>query len=406
MDLSSIYFESLLGREEELDEINAKIEGIKEEIKGKNLGKLEKRSKLEGLYLGIMNIQYQAAKLFNPMTQFGKYGLLAARASEQEYSEIAGPLTIRITSDNADKFKSLMSSDMLEDIKTEKLQAIGAIRYFKKALYAAGVLAYTIEPDRLMESKVLRIEWLYVATTFREQGVATTLLGSIIDKSIDAGVDHITADFPDESDFTFAFYNMFSDWHFGFMSGLSPEFTVRVTSEHNSEAVDKLSTLPTPIGGVPQLKELMDTISQGDAGLKNILARKHPDDYFDQNLSCFVYDKNKNGALLLAHRLPGGLVRCEYLGWTKKGENYTKALVCYIFKNAGKTYGDDTVISVPVESEELQAFLDKNFGEQLARQIIEASLSSFLSEEDIDMQDAVMILGHSNEENDEDNNEN
>ena len=83
----------------------------------------------------------------------------------------------------------------MEDLLVNKMKAIGALRYRDGAVYAAGVLAYGVEPDRAEEDMVLRIHWLYVATEFRGQGIADMLLGSIIAEGLAAGIDYFTFDF-------------------------------------------------------------------------------------------------------------------------------------------------------------------------------------------------------------------
>ena len=392
MDLNSIYFKGLLDRADELDETRKTIEKARKEIEGKNMSTAGKRDKLESLYLGLLSMQYQAARVFDPMTEFGKTVLEEAKSTEEEYAKLAGPITTLVTEENIDRFSPLMSDDIEEDIKTERLQAIGALRFKDGDLYPVGVLAFSLRSDGLGEQTILDIEWLYVATDFREQGVATTLLGNILERCASLGIGAITLDFPDDDSQTFAFYNMLSDWHFELESAYAPEFTAKVSKGNLSKTIEKLTAVAKPIGGYSQLKELMDVISGDDPGLKKVLLRRHPEDYFDPKLSCFVYDKDKNGALLLAHRLPSGLVRCEYLGCTSKGLNYIKGLVSFLAVNAREVYGDDTVISALIESAELRKFLDENFKEQLAKPIIEASLLASLSSEDIDIVDAVNIL--------------
>lgn len=392
MDLNSIYFKGLLDRADELEEIRKKIEKAKKEIEDKALSTGEMRDKFESLYLDLLGIQYQSARVFEPMTKFGKMLLKEAKSTQEEYEKLAGPVTTLITEENIDRFSPLISDDIEEDIKTERLKALGALRFKDGDLYPVGVLAFSLRADGLGEQTVLDIEWLYVATDFREQGIATTLLGNIIERCVSLGIDAITIDFPEDAPQTLAFYNMLSDWHFKFESAYAPEFTAKVSKGNLSETIEKLSAVAKPIGGYSKLKELMDDITKGDPGLKKVLSRRHPETYFDPKLSCFVYDKDKNGALLLAHRLPGGLVRCEYLGCTSKGLNYIKGLLSFLAVNARETYGEDTVISALIESAELRTFLDENFKEQLAKPVIEASLLASLSGEDIEIEDAVNIL--------------
>ena len=393
MNLNSIYFSKLTDKAEDIEEINEALEKAKAEVEGKNLSELELRKKLEKLYLEKIGIQLLTARTFNPMTTFGRNVLEICRQTQQEYEKSVGVLTTRVSANNADMFDALVTKDVLEDIKTQRLQAIGALRYHEGKVYAAGILAYNIDADRLEEGAVLEISWIYVAEQFREQGVATTLLGNIIDRCITFTISHIVADIPEDGEYTQAFYNMFSDWHFNFEEGFSPEFMLKLSKEKESDILVELSQKAKAIGGYTELKELMNDLSKTDARLRNILERKHFDEYFDQKTSCFVYDKDKKGGLLLTHRLPSGIIRTEYLGWTGKGGEYIKSLVSFLAVNAREVYGDGTIISLSVESWEMGYFLDDTFEEHLRIPVIEASLSYFLPHEDVDINAAIEILG-------------
>ena len=393
MDLNSSYFKALIGRADEVDESQKTIKKIWSEIEGKDLSETEAREKLEAPYLSVLDIQYQTARLFSPMTKFGRLALESARATHTEFKErTGGSLTTIITEKNIESFRPLMTDNVAEDILTERVKAIGALRYHEGSVYGVGVLTYRLEADRFMEGQMLSIEWLFVATAFREKRVATMLLGEIIDKCIANKIDHIIIDYPEDSHFAQAFYNMLSDWHFSFEIGVSPEFITKVTAENENSALPKMAEQAKPIGGYSKLRELMSEIAKSDKSLRKLLERKHPDDYFDPNISCFIYDKDKRGGLLLAHRLPDGFVRCEYLGWTKGGGDTLKGLISFFAVKVREVYGDGTLISLPVESTELSTFLDEYFDEHLGISTIEASLSSFLEGDDIDLATAMQIL--------------
>ncbi len=385
MNLNTIYYNELADRADELDEAIEAIEQLKKETEGQKLREFELRDKFEELYLKKISILYQTAKLFHPWTEMGRQALKAATDCEKEYEQLAGVLTSRITDSAIRKYMPLFSQDIVEDIMVGKMQAIGAVRFSEKSVYAVGALGYSIEPDRLSEEAVLNIQWLYVASKYRHQGVATMLLGNILERCVEQDIKHITFVFPEDEEYSQAFYNMFSDWHFGFESGLSPEFVIRVSKDDEKRAVANLAEGVKSIEGIPreELENIVKKLTETDGELKEMIKGKRPFSYFDQKLSCYHMDNGKGG-LLLAHRMPQGLVKTEYLGWTEDGAFSLKGLISHLAVSARKVYGEDTLIMVPVESIELGEALDKFFPNQLRRPMLEARLSEPMPSEEVD----------------------
>ncbi|WP_034444064.1 GNAT family N-acetyltransferase [Butyrivibrio sp. AE2032] len=392
MNLNYIYINELADRAEELDEVEEAIEQLKKETEGQKLREFELRDKFEELYLKKISIQYRVARIFHPWSEMGKQALKAASDCEKEYEQLVGVLTSRITDSAIRKYMPLFSQDIAEDIMVGKVHAIGAVRFNEKSVYAVGALAYSIGLDRLSEDQVLNIEWLYVASDYRHQGVATILLGNILERCMEQDIKYITFDFPEEDEYSQAFYNMFSDWHFEFESGLSPEFVVKVSKDEEKRAVANLAEGVHSIEGMERedLERIVKKLTETDGELKEILCGKRPFSYYDQKLSCYTMDKG-NGALLLVHRMPSGLVKTEYLGWTKGGAPSIKGLISHLAVSARKAYGDDTLIMVPVESIEQGEALDKFFPNQLRRALIEARLSDPMPTEDIDCETGILI---------------
>ena len=394
MDLNEIdfsIFREIAGEIEDTDEDLKKL-GV--EAGGQEYKEFELRDRLEKPYLKRISLLYQTARLFHPLSGFGRLALENALAFEENYQEEVGVLTSRVTDDSIRKYKPLLSDDVMEDIMVGRLQAIGALRYRDKNLYAAGVLAYRIDTDRLSEGQVLRIEWLYTATGFREEGIATHLLGNIIGKCADLNIDYITFDFPSENEWSQAFFNIFTDWHFTLDSGLDPEFLIKVSKDNESRFVDSHAREVKPLSSVsePEYKEILDLFANNDIRLKQLLKRIPAQGYFDPKLSAVYLNKKNNGGLLLAHRMPGGLVRTEYLGWTEAGGYALKALVSYLAVSAREIYGEGTLVSVPVESDEFGEYLGRSFENLLTKHITEASLSLPASDENAELEDAYTIL--------------
>ncbi len=395
MDLNEGYlsaFADIAGEIEETAEALKKqsMESAEKDSKG-----FELRDKLEKLYLKRISLLYRTARLFHPLSGFGRLALENALAFEENYQEEVGVLTSRVTDDSIRKYKSLLSADIMEDIMVGRLQAIGALRYRDKNLYAAGVLAYRIDTDRLSEGQVLRIEWLYTATEFREEGIATHLLGNLIGKCADLGIDYITFDFPSENEWSQAFFNIFSDWHFELEDGIDPEFRIKASKENESRFVDSRARDVKSLSSVSdsEYKEILDLFAKSDIRLRQLLKKRPAQGYFDPRLSAVCLSKKNTGGLLLAHRMPGGLVRTEYLGWTEAGGYALKALVSHLAVSSREVFGEGTLFSVPVESDELEEYLGRCFDSFLVRHITEASLSLPTSDENAELEEAYTILG-------------
>ena len=395
MSFNEIYYEEFINRAEELEAVEQEIEEKEKEAEEKKLGEFERRKLLEELYLKKIGTQIRAARLFHPLSELGRAALAAATDTKKAYEKHVGALIARVPEDSVKRYAPLLSDNIMEDLLVNKMKAIGALRYRDGAVYAAGVLVYSVEPDRAEEDMVLRIHWLYVATEFRGQGIADMLLGSIIAEGLAAGIDYFTFDFQDEKPETQAFYNLFSDWHFSFTEGLAPEFMTVPKAKAMSKIVANLAEDSTSLEALSEKEkqEAFQTLADADAAMRKLLERRVPPNYYDAKLSCVCLRKGKKGGILLAHKLPGGLIRTEYLGWTKEGGYAIRSLVSRFIVMAGKVYGEKSLISLPVETEELGAFLDDNFPTHIRKPMIEATLTEPLPDENVDIGMATVILG-------------
>ncbi len=392
MDINSIYLKKLTEQADMSIYFDEVLEELWKETEGQELKEIDLRKKFEEIYLEKIRIQLRAARLFHPMSEFGKVALRNAMATQREYEKKVGSLVTVVTEGGISKFEPLMSPDIMEDILEGKMQAISALRYRKGAVYAAGLLAFRLEPDRAGESTMLRIEWLYVADVFREEGIADMLLGYIIDRCIESGVEGITFGFPDDDDCTQAYYGLLSDWHFGFERGFTPEFMTAVSKETITKNVEAMAYTAQSVSEISdkEFKDIVKSLSE-DATLKQLEQEGFAFDYYDSELSC-VSRKDSMKALLLAHRLPSGIVRTEYLGWGDGSGAALKGLICFLAVKTRQVCGNGTMISVPIESDELARFIDETFEVQLRIPIVEASLYAPLPDEDIDLATGAYIL--------------
>ena len=392
MDINAMYRQKVTEKADFIDEIDEDIKEALKETEGKDLREFELRERLEILYLEKIGIKLQAARLFNPMSEFGRLALKSALETQKEYEDRVGALISLVTNDSIRKYRPLMTEDVMEDIMVGKTQAIAALRYREDAVYAAGILAYSVDADRLSENLVVRIEWLYVAEEFRGGGIADQLLGNLIGKCIDLKIENITFDFPEEAEFAQAYYNIFSDWHFTFSSGISSDLVAEVSGDNVKKNVEAMAYTAQPIEELSE-KEFRDVAKSllSDKTLERMLNGEFPPGYYDPKLSCVARKDSLNG-MLLAHRLPSGLVRTEYLGWDKGSGGAIKGLISFLAVKSLEVYGSGTMISVPVESDELAGFIDEIFPVQLRKPMIEAALFAPLFDEDTDIETAAHVL--------------
>ena len=240
MAQNDLYFRKVTDRAYSIDMIEDVLEEILGEIEGKELREFEIREKLEGIYLAKIGLMLQASRLFHPMSEFGRSALKKAMDAQNEYEDRVGALVTGVTDDSIRKYKPLLTDDIMEDIMVGKTQAMAALRYRDGAVYAAGILAYSVDTDLLQENVVIRIEWLYIAEEFRGEGIADMLLGNLISRCVDLGIENITFDFPEESEYAQAYYNLLSDWHFSFTTGLSPEFVTEVAKDTVKKNIESI----------------------------------------------------------------------------------------------------------------------------------------------------------------------
>ncbi len=134
---------------------------------------------------------------------------------------------------------------------------------------------------------MLRIEWLYTATEFREEGIATHLLGNLIGKWADLGIEYITCDFPSEDRWSQAFFNILTDWHFVLEAGIDPEFLIKASKDNDSRFADSRARDVKPLSSLSgsEYKETLDLFAGSDVRLRQLLEKRPIQGYFDPELS-------------------------------------------------------------------------------------------------------------------------
>jgi hypothetical protein len=372
MTYNDIYYQKLLDSEAEMGEVDKAIEDAMGELALNEDG----RKDLEKLYERRIYLQYIAARTFHPFSEFGKLCLRRAQEIADEYENEFGLLTTRITKDNLDRFKGSLTLDLMDDISTGKCQAIGALRYDEDGISGVGALVYMVDTDRLDDEYILIVKWLFVKEGFRNRGVGTSLLGGLLGKSLVLENNNVLFEIPAKQDLIQPYYKLLSDWHFDFEAGLAPQLFLKMS---DVEILDELLDLA---GNVKPLKKL-------SSDRREALSGRFPTEYFDEELSCFIAKGDDVLGVLLVHRLPSGKIRMERMvGDPKFGEN----LFSYMIISAKEICGDDTMVELFAQSQEMGDYFDVYYSTHLRTLVMLASLQKPYGISDTKVEDAIGVL--------------
>ncbi len=347
------------------------------------------RAMIETAYSFKINVLADMAKLVMPLTSYGKDRLKEIKKCGREYESFVSPLITRITPNNIDSFSKVLTEDLLEDVKTGRLSAIGAVRDLDEEMYGAGAVVYTVDKSPFDNENVGRILWLYVHEQFREQGVGDHMLGELIARMLDQGIEYITINGPTGDDITqdrLRAYLM-SSWTFELETTINPDGIMRVGDIKN------VSRLKDMTKGVRLISDLKDGLEANV--VKNALKRLGrpgylsnellSSDYIDPDLSFYIGTETTISALLLAHRTPSGRIRVEYLKADMDSDEYKKKLLSAFFKNAAIHAFDDTLLYIPLDSEEIMIFIEEICPIQMAQYMLEGLLAPPISGSDVDI---------------------
>ncbi len=337
------------------------------------------RSTLETAYTLKISVLADMAKAVGPLTAYGRNRLKEVKKCSSEYESFVAPLSTRITKENIGSFSKVLSADLKEDVETGKLKGLGAIRCKDGELYGAGAAVYRVDYSPAIDGNVGRILWLYVHEDFRQQGIADHLVAEILGSMEENGIDHITMNCPtgygQEQDLLNSF--LMTSWMFIPETSIDPNVLIRVGDIKNINKVKELSK------GVKAISELKDGVNA--SGVKNALMRMvRPgylsndlldSDYIDENLSFFIGTEKTISALLLAHRQPSGRIRVEYLRTEGDSFGPEEKLIAAFFKNVSINCSEETLVYIPVDSEEIALFIENICPVQLGRYILEGLLS-------------------------------
>ncbi len=86
----------------------------------------------------------------------------------------------QVTEENIDKFASFLTEYLYDEIVIGHKKAIGALRYREDKAYAAGIAVYHFDMGEVTELPILRIEHIFVKSSFRQQGVGNQLMARLL----------------------------------------------------------------------------------------------------------------------------------------------------------------------------------------------------------------------------------
>jgi GNAT superfamily N-acetyltransferase len=342
----------------------------------------EDREPLEKVYDQKLRILYSMAGRFHPLSSYGRSMLKKARACRREFEASVGPLMTVITKNNIDLFRTVLSKDLCEDVLSGRRMALGAVRTRKGKTYGAAAISYYLDRVPSYDGPVLRIEWLYVHEKFRGCGQAVNLLGEVLAQAAELQVAAISAEFEAEGESNYILGYMLGTLQFDLDTDLDPVALIRIgdITGHTKLASGKKGAEQAPFedekNGALFLKKAFRRLGY------NGYMKKLPVSWFDGETSCFTGTPENVSGLLLSHKMPSGILRAEYEGLTGNRDDVALKLVSLFLAKATLVCDDDTIVMIPVESEEMGHYLESICSGQMGRYMVEGILDR--PERDVD----------------------
>ena len=353
-----------------------------------------KRDDIELAYTFKIDVLGNLAKAFMPLSKYGKKQIREIRKCSREYESFVGPLITVINAENAEAFSKVLTADMQKDVEVGKLHALGAIRTEDGSRYAVGAICYTVEHSPFLDAEIGRIFWLYVHEDFRGRGIGDHLVAELVGGMLENGVEYITIDsgLGDEDDIIKGY--IMGSWKFKTETGINPDTMIRIKDITNYSKINEKAKGVNPVasldGGIGSngvknaLKGLGRPIYLSDQILKG--------GYIDDDLSFYIGTETSISALLLAHRMPSGMVRVEYLRSESGSFDEQEKLLNAFIKKAVSDFSDETVLYIPTGSVQEAAVLEKICPIQMGQYLLEGLMSPPTSDLDITPEEVKELL--------------
>ena len=332
------------------------------------------REPVENAYEEKIRLQNRMAARLHPLSDHGKSMLEKCVGTRKEFEALIGPMLSRITKDNINLFKTVLTKDDCEDVLCGRKKALGAIRTHKVATYGVGALVYHVDAMPGYEDGVLFIDWLFVHEEFRRRNISHFLIGELLALAVKDGIHNISVPFSSDEEYTSLFEHIFGTWQFEFGAGKDIDAIVRIGDIFSYEKIDSMKKGASAFSIIDDAK-IGETIygclkKFGYSGsLQGV-----PDSYFDARLSCFYGTPDNIEAVILSHKMPSGMIRVEYIGKQKGQEDKVNAVICMFIEKAVMRHDDETLIKIPVDSEDIGSFIEELFPSQMGYDLVEGVL--------------------------------
>ena len=273
---------------------------------------------IEGMYLSLIDICIEAAKIHDPMAGFGRDRLEAALGILAGFEKENWPLITGITPENIGAFEDIIPWEHYDDILEGRKRAMGAVRLIDDKTTVAGVIVYSI--NTVIRTDI-KLEWIYVPEDFRSAGIGNMLMAKLLEFTwqIEDAAIYLTMNVPNLNDEydkrNFAFLEQFLDsWKFDFHMDTGLNFYISVEDQIENPKIK---------GSVNGVRSLSSLGVHGQALFRNFFIKLGNDfdemhldtsyGFYEPDVSCAFFEDGEIKSILLLHRFEDGDYRYEAL---------------------------------------------------------------------------------------------
>ena len=269
----------------------------------------------------------------------------------------------RITGDNRECFRSLLTEDMEEKLSLPGYYGIGALTGKRPRLTLAGTLVFHVRKSLDGDSDYAELEWLCVSEAQRRQGIGAALLRELSKALLELGAESFYADLPVEG------FHELKDFFRseGLQSTIMETPVFEDSAEHLRKSLQITDSLPAweedslcSLGEMdpPRVKkQLWNSIYEMPVQDQEEIFQK-PFSYYDPEVSTIHLSGGVADAFLLIHEAPSGLLVVEYYGSSEEAPAEASAAVLSEAINAViEKFGRAAHMIFPLKSEEGEEML-------------------------------------------------
>ncbi len=313
--------------------------------KGESLDDEPSRQDVEEAFFQKILWYTDLAKKTGPFSEEGQKDLKEAVNCRRDYEEMMGPLITVVAPENIRLFDKSLTGDLAEDIIYGRAGAIGAFRTVFKTVYGVGVLVYHLDATEDTKEAVVYIDWLYVDSICRKQGVADFLMGELLYRMAEGGLRRVCVSFSKKNKSADLLTYVFEKWKFALSERVSADSIIRIKDivgfdimEKNDREVFSLSSVDER-----ERKKLIQRSVRkfGYRGYPS--SEKLPTDYFDDGLSCFMGSASDPKGIMLVHKKLSGTYRVDYMSYEEEVPERADMLTAHFLMQAMELEGEPVV---------------------------------------------------------------